>query len=454
MSYDLPSSYYLLFIIFIIMGMYYVVHNNIFLKSKFKDVKAKHEIEFGQLLLKIDELKKENLSLITEGQINYNKIVNLHEEIGMLKKHKGEISELYSQYKEYMSQSTAALLNKFENFATRTLEKNNSQFTESSQQRLDVLLNPLKYKIDTFQRQVNEYYTKELEGRASLDAELKLISIESKKVANSCNNLARTLRGDQKLQGNWGELILKRVLESSGLREGEEYHSQTQVHHVESDDKYTFVDVLISLPENKHVVIDAKTSLKHYEAYQNARKDDERSGHLKYFLNSIKTHIKNLSSKEYQQAKCISSPDFTIMFIPIDSAFILAIQNDNDMQNFALKNNIIISSPSLLIAILRTVSSLWSLSKQNVNAQRIASSAGEMYNKFCGFIEDLSKVGVSLDRAKLAYDNSFNKLYKGNGNLIKKAQDIKNMGIITKSNKNIPKELIDIATLETENMID
>ncbi|MBQ4875471.1 MAG: DNA recombination protein RmuC [Rickettsiaceae bacterium H1] len=393
-------------------------------------------------------MKQESFVLETERKLSNNKILNMSEEIAMLKKHKNELSELYSQYKEYMKQNSEALLNKFENFTAKTLEANSSKFTEFSRQKLDYLLSPLKYKIDDFHKQVNDYYNKELEGRSNLNAEVKLIATESKRLAESCNNLVHTLRGSQKLQGNWGELVLRKVLESSGLREGEEYYYQAQVRRKEENNKYSIVDVLINLPEDKHLVIDAKTSLKHYEAHQNTTNEEKKIFHLKDFLESIKNHIKNLSSKEYQQRNNISSPDFTIMFIPIDSAFILAIQNDNEIQNFALKNNVLLSSPSLLIAILKTVNSLWSMSKQNANAQRIALAAGDMYNKFCGFIDDMSKIGLSIDKAKNYYNDAFGKLYQGKGNLIKKATSIKEMGIMTKSDKNIPEDLIDSAAAE------
>ena len=444
MVYHLNSGIYLLFIVFLILTICFLVYKNIFLKSKFSEAVKEHENKNLFLITEINKLKEEKSVLETEKKLSESKIFNLHEEIGMLKKHKQELSELYSQYKQYMKENSDSLLNRFENFATKTLEQSNSKFTQSSKQSLDNLLNPLKYKIDDFQKQVTECYKQEVQGRTSLETEIRLIATESKKIADSCSNLTHTLRGNQKLQGNWGELILTTVLESSGLREGKEYHYQAQVHYQDNNDK--LVDVLITLPENKHLVIDSKTSLKHYEAHKNAQNEDEKCKQLKNFLESIKNHIKSLSSKEYQQV--INCPNFTIMFIPIDSAFILAIQNDTEIQNFALKNNIILSSPSLLIAILRTVSSLWNLSKQNTNAQEIALAAGEMYNKFCGFIEDMGKIGISIDKAKISYENAFSKLYRGKGNLIRRAKNIKEMGIITKSNKNLPQNLTDYSMTE------
>lgn len=417
-----------------------------FLKSKFLKIQTQHEQDINELKAEIYQLERDNLTLQAEKNLNNHKINVLHEEISSLKKHKNEMSNLYSQYKDYIKQNSEALLNKFENFATKTLETNSSKFTEYSQHKLHNILDPLKTKIEDFKKQVNEYYSKELAGRASLNTEIKLVAEESKKIAASCHNLTETLRGNQKLQGNWGELILKKVLESSGLREGEEYHYQAQMHQ-SHDDQYSIVDVLISLPDNKHLVIDAKTSLKYYAAYQEAEDKEKQCTSLKGFLDSVKNHVKNLSSKEYQQSNNIKSPDFTIMFIPMDSAFILALQNDLDLQNFALKNNIIISSPSLLIAILKTIASLWKLSQQNASAQKIAVASGDMYNKFCSFIQDMQKIGTSLDKAKDAYEGAFMKLYQGKGNLIKRAESIKDMGIITKSNKEIPEELTEAAAM-------
>ncbi len=413
----------------------------------FEDERSAREVEVSSLNDRVDKLTSSNSSLFAEKQVNESKIVNLCEEIKLLKEHKDELSELYSQHQEFMKQSTDSLFNKFQNFANTALDSNSEKFTKFSQQKLDHVLSPLKSKIENFQQQVNSYYNKEVEGRASLSAEIKWISSASQKVADSCNNLTQTLRGSQKLQGNWGELILTKVLESSGLREGEEYFYQAHINKGHDDEAKKIVDVLIMLPEKKHIVIDAKTSLKYYEAYQNsAEQDEECYKNLRCFLESVKMHIKSLSSKEYQRMN--NTPEFTIMFIPIDSAFILTLQKDSEIQNFALKNNIILTSPSLLVAVLKTVASLWNLSKQNANAQKIASAAGDMYGKFCGFIDDMNKIGTSLDKAKFSYDSAFNKLYKGKGNLIRRAENIKEMGIVPKVSKSIPENIIERANTE------
>ena len=408
------------------------------------------------------KLEKDNTILQAKSDLNESRIEDFKGEITRSKQHKDEISNLYEKYKsevnnlreqyqEYIKQNSDALINRLEKSTAHNLESNSNKFMKDSKERLDVLLNPLKDKIEDFQKQTREYYSKELEGRTSLNTEIKLIAAESKRIADSCNNLSQILRGNQKIQGNWGELVLKKVLEASGLREGQEYHAQARMDN--TDDNRAMVDILISLPDNRHIVVDAKTSLKHYEAYHNATQEDDKDKNLKSFLESIKNHIKNLSTKEYQQANNIKSPDFTVMFIPIDSAFILALQNDHALQDFALKNNIIISSPSLLIPILKTVNSLWQLSQQNANAQNIAAAAGDMYNKFCDFIKDMSKISTSIDNARKNYDLAFSKLYHGRGNLIKRAQDIKNMGVVTKSAKNISEEFLEVAELEIEEMI-
>ncbi len=418
--------------------------------------------EESKVLMKRNSiLEQDNASLNAKNQLNEDRIKDFKEEISRIKEHKDQISKAHEQYKieannlrekyqEYIKQNSEALINRLEKSTAHNLEVNSNKFIKDSKDRLDNLLQPLKSKIDDFQKQARDHYNKELEGRTSLTTEIKLIADASKNVAASCNNLSQVLRGEQKIQGNWGELVLKKVLEASGLREGHEYHFQARMVSADDNTRADRADVVISLPENRHIVVDAKTSLKHYDAYFNSTKEEERNRCLTNFLESVKNHIKGLSKKEYQRATNIKSPDFTIMFIPMDSAFIMAIQNDQSIQDFALKQNIIISSPSLLLPILKTVSSLWQLSQQNANAQNIVLKASSMYEKFCGFIEDMGNIDASLERARKSYDKAVNKLYDGKGNLIKQSQDIKNMGLITKPNKSIPEEYVEKALIEKE----
>ncbi len=406
-------------------------------------ITERYKEENRALEKKNQELNNEKVSLEAEVKIKDNEIAKLNQEIGTLKEYKDKTSEMYSQYKKYMEDQSEALLKKFKDSADKMLKDNNSEFAKSSKEELGNLLNPLKKEINSFQEQTQENYEKELTERASLKTTIENLTKAHEKASSSYEDLRQTLRGSQKLQGTWGERILLNVLESSGLREGEEYYYQAKTHH--ESNKHAIVDVLVSLPENRHVLVDAKTSLKHYESYHNAENEKEKSTQLKSFLTSVKKHIEDLSSKEYHQANNVNSPDFTIMFIPIDSAFILAIQNKSEIQNFALKNNIILSSPSLLMPILRTIASLWSLSRQNTNAQIIADEAGKMYDKFCGFLDDLNKTGKAIDSALKSHNDAVNKLSQGRGNLIKKAHDIKDKGIIT--NKKIPENFANNARI-------
>jgi DNA recombination protein RmuC len=307
-----------------------------------------------------------------------------------------------------------------------------------------MLLNPLRDRIKNFEKKVDEKYDFEQKERASLKGEIKMLHDLNKKISEEAHNLTTALKGDSKKQGNWGELILDRILESSGLIKGEEYFTQETVY---SDSGERFQpDVIIHLPEQKHIIIDSKVSLVAYERFVNAETESEQENWLKAHVSSVKTHIKNLSEKNYQAAKGVSSPEFVLMFMPIESSFSLSVRADDELFNFAWDKRIVIVSPSTLLATLRTVASIWKQDRQTKNAIEIAEKSGLLYDKFVGFIDDMRKIGDRLDSTQKVYQEGMKKLTEGSGNLVRKAEELRKMG--AKAQKQLPADLLDMGDEE------
>ena len=327
----------------------------------------------------------------------------------------------------------------FENLAVRILKQNTEDFDKTSSKKLHEVLNPLKEKIEKFEAKVQETYEKGKEDHLNLRLELKNLQDLSLRLDEDAKNLTKALKADTKKQGNWGEIILERVLERSGLVKDEEYYLQFSGR---SDDGSRLrPDVVIRLPEDKHLVIDSKVSLTAYTEYVSADTDAQRDAALKKHLDSIRKHVKELSEKNYNELLGINSPDFVLMFLPVEPAFGLAVQADHELFNFAWNRRIVIVSPTTLLATLRTVASIWKYEKQSQNALEIAKRGGLLYDKFEGFVRDLEKIGNSLDNAGKAYQAAHNKLTGGKGNLISQAEQLKKMGVTTK--KNLPSEYLD-----------
>ena len=255
---------------------------------------------------------------------------------------------------------------------------------------------------------------------------------------NQAQNLTNALKGDNKQQGNWGEMVLERILESSGLIKGEEY--ETQFSDTNSDNKRIQPDVLIKLPDSKHIIVDSKVSLVAYERFTNSEEETERDLALKNHVLSVKNHVKHLSEKNYQTGIGVNSPDFVLLFIPIESSFSAAIQGDEGLYNYAWDKKVVIVSPTTLLATLRTIASVWKHERQTKNAIEIADKAGRLYDKFKSFIDDMQKIDRGINATRTAYDDAFNKLKTGTGNLIRRAENIKELG--AKTNKSIPQDLI------------
>lgn len=366
------------------------------------------------------------------------------------------VAELDSLLTSERSQSTEKLQllqnaeeqlsNRFKALANEILEDKSKRFTEQNQTNLNQLLEPLKVKLTEFQGQVQQVYVNEGKDRSALAEQVKQLMALNNQLSKDAHNLTSALKGQTKTQGNWGELILERVLEASGLRKGHEYDVQES--HTRSDGSRAQPDVVVHLPEERHLIIDAKMSLNAYEDHANSETEAQRDAALRRHLDSVRAHIKELADKNYQQLYGLQSLDFVLMFIPIEPAFMLAIAHDSELWQDAWKKNVLLVSPSTLLFVVRTVAHLWRQEQQNRNAQDIASRGAELYDKLVGFVDDLDKLGDRLNQAKDVYDKAYGKFTRGRGNVIRQAEMLKVLGV--KPTKQLPQNLIesDVDSLE------
>ncbi|RNL50651.1 DNA recombination protein RmuC [Pedobacter jejuensis] len=380
-------------------------------------------------------LKDEQQRLIDELQLERDNLADANRELeGTRSFYQAEKEKLVEQ-KLNFEQSQERLNKDFQLIANKILEEKSTRFVEQNRTNLDLILNPLKENIKAFEEKVEKVYKAESDERNILKGVISELQIQSKLIQEDANNLTKALKGDNKKQGNWGEIILEKVLERSGLVRDQEYRIQST--HSSADGGRYQPDVVIDLPDDKHLVVDAKVSLIAYERYVSAETDEEREGHVKAHLASIKNHILSLSSKNYQELYKINSPDFVLLFVPIESSFSIAVQKDAELFNFAWDRRVVIVSPSTLLATLRTIASMWKQEKQNRNVFEIAEQAGFLYEKFVGFLKDMEDIGKHIGSTQKAYDGAFNKLKDGSGNVIVKIENLKKLGAKVKSNKQI-----------------
>jgi DNA recombination protein RmuC len=338
-------------------------------------------------------------------------------------------------------EAKTVLSDQFKNLANEILEEKSKRFAEQNQQNLDTLLKPLQEKLTDFRKQVDETYQSEARERFALKQEVEKLAGLNLRMTDETRALTNALKGESKTQGDWGELVLETILENSGLRKGEEYLVQDT--QTISDGSRLQPDVVIRLPESKHLVIDSKVSITAYTRYIQADDDSIKTAELNSHVLSIKQHIQGLSAKNYQDLYGVGSIDFVLMFIPIEPAFLAAMRHAPDIYQEALKKNIVIVCPSTLLATVRTVAHLWRQEHQNRNAQEIARQCASLYDKFVGFVEDLDKVGQRLEQAQISYADAVGKLKTGRGNLIRTAENVKKLGV--KPNKSLPSKLTDVA---------
>ena len=334
------------------------------------------------------------------------------------------------------------LQEQFENIANKIFEQKQEKFSQSSKAGLDSILSPLKEQIEGFKKQVTDQYVKEGQERASLKTEILGLKELNQQITHDAAALTKALKGDNKVQGNWGEVVLERVLKESGLREGHEFDTQVALKN-ESGKSYQ-PDVVVHLPNDKDVVIDSKVSLAAYERYFNEHDDElARVVHLKDHVNSLRNHIKELGKKDYHDLQGIRTLDYVLMFIPIESAFLLGADQAPELMKLAFDNNIMLVSPTNLLVALRTINNIWQYEYQNQNAQKIADNAAKLYDKFHGFMVDMDKVGKAIESSQKSYEGAMNKLSTGKGNLVRQVEQFRKLGV--QSNKKLDNNLLDNA---------
>ncbi|OUW15372.1 MAG: DNA recombination protein RmuC [Opitutales bacterium TMED158] len=348
------------------------------------------------------------------------------------------------EQKEELAGIQKKLTAEFENLANRILDEKGKKFALQNKESLDKLLSPLNERIKDFRERVDRTHEQGLKDRAALNEQLKNLHQLNLQMTEEAQNLTTALKGQSKAQGNWGEMILERVLEKSGLVAGQEY--ETQVSITDEEGRRFQPDVLIKLPEEKRLVVDSKVSLVAYERFVNEEDTEIQESHLREHLASLKTHVGDLSKKSYESLYGIRSPDFVLMFVPVEAAFTAAMQFDDSLFDHAFRQNVVIVTPSTLLATLRTVANIWRQEKQSKNVMEIARRSGALYDKFVGFYTDMEELGRRIGKSQEVYDAAVNKLKSGRGNLVKSVEDIKALG--AKAKKSLPLDAVEDAALE------
>lgn len=397
------------------------------LKTQHGNEKQLTEKQQVQISTERDAIRREKDALaiqLTKLEADYDNLVE------RMREQRQETDELREKFTK-----------EFENLANKILEEKSNKFTEQNRENIKNILSPLQEKIHLFEKKVEDTHKESIDYHAALREQIVGLGKMNEAMSRETLNLTRALKGDAKMQGNWGELILERVLEKSGLEKGREYFVQ-QSHQLE-DGSRVLPDVVISLPDGKKMVVDSKVSLVAYERYVNEEDDPIRMIHSKEHANSIRRHVEQLSAKSYQDLYQMESPDFVLLFIPIEPAFAIALSEDPALYNKAFEKNIVIVTPSTLLATLRTIDSMWTNQKQQENAYEIARQAGALYDKFEGFIADLTKVGTRMRDAQTEYQNAMGKLFEGRGNMIVTIEKLKKMG--AKAKKALPENILNRA---------
>ncbi len=379
-------------------------------------------------------------------------IETLQQQLLQLKSEAVEIRTVLDKERKQSSEKIALLHEardqlkiEFQNLAQEIFEDKSRKFAEQNRTNIDHLIGPLREQIGDFKKRVEDVYDKETRDRTALQTEIHHLKELNQKISKEALNLTRALKGDSKARGNWGEVILERVLEASGLERGREYDVQVSLKNATG--KRYQPDVIVRLPQGKDVVVDAKVSLKAYESYYSAEDPQVREAALQSHIDALRTHIRTLAAKRYEELEGVRSLDFVLMFVPIEAAFLAAVDRDRELFSEAFEKNIMVVSPSTLLVTLRTIENIWRNEYQNRHALQIAEKAGGLYNKFVGFVDALEEIGRQLDKAKASYQTAHDRLVNGRGNLIRRTQELKTLGI--KARKELPRNLIDSADDDT-----
>ena len=390
-----------------------------------KNANVRLETELQQSKGELEVIRTKNEALVQSEATLNSKYESIQEK---LVEHKSELSELQERFKK-----------EFELIANKILEEKSVKFTDQNQKNIDSILTPLKERITEFQQKVEDTNEKNIQRSATLDKHLEMLQKLNQEITQETKSLTKALRGDSKTQGNWGEFQLESILEKAGLEKDIHYSKETNLKTEQGANQR--LDYIINLPDGKHLILDSKVSLTAYSKYFDTDNEAERTGHLKDHLTSMSSHVKLLSDKDYQKLHDINTPDYVLMFVENEPALTLALKEDQELFEKALDKNIVIVSTSTLLATLRTISYIWKQDLQNKNAEEIARQAANLYDKFVGFTEDLLKLGSQMETANKTYKEAMNKLTDGTGNLTRRVEQLKKLGV--NPSKNIDQRLID-----------
>jgi len=417
-----------------------------------KNLSARKSLSDTQLTVhEILELQTTNASLSTANKLLEKRI---QEELAVhqqLESQLAQAREAQSDAKQSLERIDATLSSErkqfqekqetfkieFQNLANKIMEEKSVKFTEQNKNNLDAIMNPLREQLKDFKKKVEDTYDKESKDRISLYEQIVSLQKLNNQLSEDAHNLTSALKGSSKTQGNWGELILERILEQSGLEKGREYETQSSFSQsdIDSKQKRYQPDVLIHLPDKKTIIVDSKVSLIAYENFCSLESESDKKAALKEHVNSVKKHVNDLSEKTYHDIDALNTLDFVVMFMPIEAAFLMAMQEDQSLHRYAMDKNIFIVSPSNLLVMLRTIHHTWRNEKQNQNAQKIAENAGKLYDKFVGFVVDMDDIGKKIQQTQVSWNEGMRKLQQGSGNLIKRAEELKKLG--AKANKSL-----------------
>lgn len=402
-------------------------------KEQFENERNNFQKQFQLSNAEKENIRTEKDSLaiqLSKKEVDFENLWERHKE------QKNEITELQEKFTK-----------EFENLANKILEEKSAKFTEQNSENMKNILLPLQDKIQGFEQKVEQTHKESIDYHAALRQQIVGLSEMNAQMSKETLNLTKALKGDSKMQGNWGELVLERVLEKSGLEKGREY--EVQQSFTNNEGSRVLPDVVINLPDGKKMIVDSKVSLVAYERWINEESEILKIDFLKEHVNSIKRHVEQLGSKNYHDLYQIESPDFVLLFIPIEPAFAIALNEDATLYNKAFDRNIVIVTPTTLLATLRTIDSMWTNQKQQENAFEIARQAGALYDKFEGFVTDLLRIGNKIKDTKTEYENAMSKLVDGRGNLISSVEKLKKMG--AKAKKALPENIIARASNSDEN---
>lgn len=399
-----------------------------------QSAQKERELQLGKNLEQFGEKLRESGEKVQQLQLERER---MGQELVRRESEVATLREKQAEQKKEILELQDTFTKEFENLANKILDEKSTKFTEQNQKNIRNILMPLQEKILLFEKKVDETRKENYGIHQALREQLMNLQSQNLKITREAENLTRALKGDSKMQGNWGELVLERVLEKSGLEKDREYTVQQSFQR--EDGGRVLPDVIINLPNGNKMVVDSKVSLTHYERFVNADEEEQKE-FLKDHLSSLKRHVEQLSAKKYEDLYEMESPDFVLMFVPIETAFTIAINAEPDLYNKAFERNIVIVTPSTLLATLRTIDTMWSNEKQQRNAIEIARQAGALYDKFEGLVTDLTQVGKKMDEAKKEYGGAMNKLVEGKGNIIGRIEKLKKMG--ARAKKSLPDAIL------------